>query len=120
MKKLLLTLLLLFSLFVSAQETFTRRYNHYYSSLLEKKGEGQATFVINDGESGKITVYLAQKPTKTLYQLGEVVEDRTDGGYRFQLITAVDEKGRKIVFQLFDNSVRMFFESVGYIEYFNE
>ncbi len=47
MKKLVLALLLLFSLFVSAQETFTRRYNHYYSSLLEKKGEGQATFVTN-------------------------------------------------------------------------
>ena len=121
MKKLLLALLLLFSLFVSAQETFVRRYNHYYSSL-EKEGKiGQITFVINDNDTNQIKVYVAQKKTKTLYQIGGVEKGVTESGYPYQIINCVDDDGNRLAFQLFANSVRLIFIEFGTsIEYYNE
>jgi len=121
MKKLLLALLLLFSLFVSAQETFVRRYDHYYSSLGKSGKTGQITFVINDNDTNQIKVYVAKKQTRTLYPVGDVEKGVTEGGHPYQLIRCVDDEGKPITYQWFPNAVRLLFDEFNsYIDYYNE
>jgi len=121
MKKLLLTLLLLFSLFVSAQETCVRRYDPYYSTLGMSGKTGQITFVVNENDTNQIKVYVAKKQTRTLYPVGDVEKGVTESGYPYQLIRCVDDEGKPITFQLFPNAVRLLFDEFdSYIDYYNE
>jgi hypothetical protein len=121
MKKLLLLIaLLLCSVISFAQNTFVRKYTFYYTKENGVVDEGQkadVTVVFNEKGTGNIILYLGTKK-RTLYKTGELQNNETEGGYKYQYIDCVDDEGKNIGFQFFDDSGTMrLIYSDGFLEF---
>jgi len=119
-KILLLIALLLCSVISLAQNTFVRKYTFYYTKQNGVVYEGKktdVTVVFNEKNTGNIVLYFGTKK-KTLYKTGELENNQSEGGYKYQYIDCVDEDGKNIGFQFFDDSGTMrLIYSDGFLEF---
>jgi len=124
MKKLLLALLFSASMF-SQTETFVRKYTSYVS---ESKGVIQpwvnsgVTVVFNANNTSDIVFYYPNDTKRIVHQVGNVREDKTKGGDKYQIITCVDDEGSEMAIQLFDsdNVLRILIADGYYVEFHND
>ena len=127
MKKLLLGALLLLSTSMFSQtETFVRKYTSYVS---ESKGVMQpwvhtgVTVVFNANNTTDVVFYYPNDTKRTVHQVGNVREDKTKGGDKYQIITVIDaEDGTEMALQLFDDgtTLRILIAEGYFVEFHND
>lgn len=125
MKKLFLGALILLSATMFSQETFIRKYTSYVS---ESKGVKQpwiqsgVTVVFNANKTSDIVFYYPNNTKRIVHQVGDVKEDKTKGGDKYQIITVIDEDGTEMAIQLFDDgtALRILIAEGYYIEFHND
>lgn len=105
MKKLILFVVLLFSLTISAQEKKEQTVKTYTKALVE--GYWYETnlrvFYHHNGESDKVKMYFNDK-VSTYKQQGATLRGATESGEEFQLLTLVDLETNSVVYlQYFEN-----------------
>jgi hypothetical protein len=121
MKKLLLLIaLLLCSVVCLAQKTFVRKYTYYYTKENGVIDDGQktdVTIVFNQKDTGNIIMYYGTTK-RTLYKTGQLENSQSEGGHKYQYIECVDDDGKAIGFQFFDETgtVRLIY-SDGFLEF---
>ena len=120
MKKILFTLCFaLTSLLSNAQGTFVEKYTSYVTNVNDVISEpktASVTIIFNEGDTTDIVVYATDKPMR-FYRTGKITNDKTNGGYSYQLVTCIDsESGKEVHIQLFDDACRIFMGG-DYIEY---
>lgn len=119
-KVLLLIALLLCGAISLAQNTFVRKYTFYYTKqngVLDNGQKASVTVVFNEKDTGNIVLYFGTKK-KVLYKTGEVEKNETEGGYKYQYIDCIDEDGKTIGFQFFDDTGTMrLIYSDGFLEF---
>jgi hypothetical protein len=104
MKKILL-LMLLCSTITFAQEKFVRKYVSMIVTsdfVTSESQEADVTVVFNASGKRKIIFYFSNGNNRTYYQIGGVVEGKTNGGEEYQFVKCLDEKGITTYIQLFD------------------
>jgi hypothetical protein len=121
MKKLILLIMLLFTVVAFSQEKpFTRKYNY---SILEndtKYKNIDLTVVFNYKGSKDIIFYLPGKEI-LMYRISDVTKGITTGGYEYQVFDCINrEGGEKVTLQLFDENVLRVFMNDDYVEYHQE
>jgi hypothetical protein len=124
MKKLLLALLFSASMF-SQTETFVKKYTSYVS---ESKGVMQpwvnsgVTVVFNANNTNDIVFYYPNDTKRTVHQVGNVKEEVTTGGQKYQIIECVDEDGTELAIQLFDSgtALRILIAKGYFVEFHND
>ena len=125
MKKLFLGVLILLSASMFSQETFIRKYTSYVS---ESKGviqpwvQSGVTVVFNANKTSDIVFYYPNNTKRIVHQVGDVREDKTKGGDKYQIITVIDEDGSEMAIQLFDDgtALRILIADGYYIEFHND
>lgn len=120
MKKLLLTVLLLFSLnfFAQSNANFTYKFTEKYASREGYIGYSDVTFIINVGGTKKIEMYENGRKT-VYYQVGKVTKGYTNNGTEYQAIDVLTVDKIRLRFQLFSDTIRIHYLGIGeYIEYF--
>lgn len=106
-KLLFISVFLLGSITLSAQENFRRDY--FYISVYEngewsESEEGDNTFVFNANARGDIFHYTASGKKWVYRKLSDPEEGYTDETYEhYQVLVILDEKGNEVILQLFDN-----------------
>lgn len=123
MKKLLLALLFSASMF--SQKTFVKKYTSYISEsngVMQPWVYSGVTVVFNANNTNDVVFYYPNNTKRTLHQVGDVEEDKTTGGQKYQIITCVDEDGTELALQLFDNNttMRILIAKGYYIEFHND
>lgn len=109
MKKILLTLLLVFSFtLVSAQSEFTRIYTKICTIEKDKAPQwkdAENKFIFNYQNDATIKMVLNDGTVKFFDQVTDLVEDKTEGGVIYQA-AEFREQGTNFTFflQIFDNS----------------
>lgn len=107
MKKLLLFSMLLITSITFAQDTFVRN----YKSLLvtrdfkkEPEREISLAVIFNADKENTIVFRYANGTSKKFFQVSNVTNGKTEGGYEYQMIDIIDaENGNELILQLFDN-----------------
>ena len=107
MKKLLLFSMLLITSITFAQDTFVRN----YKSLLvtrdfkkEPEREISLAVIFNADKENTIVFRYANGISKKFFQVSNVTNGKTEGGYEYQMIDIIDaENGNELILQLFDN-----------------
>lgn len=107
MKKLLLLSMLLITSIAFAQDTFVRN----YKSLLvtrdfkkEPEREISLAVIFNADKENTIVFRYANGISKKFFQVSNVTNGKTEGGYEYQMIDIIDaENGNELILQLFDN-----------------
>lgn len=106
MKKLILFVVLLFSLTISAQEKKEQIVKTYTKALVEGvwyESKPLRVFYHYGGESDKVKMYFGDK-VSTYKQQGATLRGATESGEEFQLLTLVDLETNSIVYlQYFEN-----------------
>jgi len=125
MKKLLLGALLLLSASMFSQKTFVKKYTSYISEsngVMQPWVYSGVTVVFNANNTNDVVFYYPNNTKRTLHQVGDVEEDKTTGGQKYQIITCVDEDGTELALQLFDNNttMRILIAKGYYIEFHND
>lgn len=124
MKKLLLLAMLLFGTMTFAQDTFVRKYT---SMIVTKDNVSQSekaaslTVVFNPNGKQEVKFYYGSGKISEYYQVSELEEGTTEGGYPYQLIKIVDkEDGVRVTLQLFDKdeTLRLIFAPGNTIEFY--
>jgi len=124
MKKLLLALLFSASMF-SQTETFVKNYTSYISQskgVLQPWVALNLTVVFNANKTSDIIFYYSDGRKKILKQIGDVREDKTKGDEKYQIINVINEDGKEMSLQLFDNdtAMRLLIDDGYYIEFHND
>lgn len=118
MKKLIITLLFIMLSQVNfSQEStqfrmsYNRYYNHSPSNKKINEGEINAKVFFNYASKHKIRAYFNDIIKEYTY-VGDITEDSTKEGYKYQLITTYDEEsGDMTYFQLFESGpLRIIFD----------
>lgn len=124
MKKLILFVVLLFSLTISAQKQQTVK--TYTKALIEDQWyeTNLRVFYHYGGESDKVKMYLNNK-VSIYKQQGETLKGATESGEGFQLLTLVDLNTNTIIYlQYFDNhydyGIRLVFKDGVSIQFVGE
>ncbi len=125
MKKLFLGVLILLSASMFSQETFIRKYTSYVS---ESKGviqpwvQSGVTVVFNANKTSDIVFYYPNNTKRIVHQVGDVREEKTKGGDKYQIITVIDEDGSEMAIQLFDDgtALRILIAEGYFIEFHND
>ena len=123
MKKLLLGALLLLSSFVcNAQETFVKKYTSMIAVSDNVKGEWEntdLTVVFNSEGKTDIVFYYPNKSVKTFHQITDMTKDTTTNGDAYQIVECLDEKGKRVAIQLFDDDtcLRVIIDKGWFIEF---
>lgn len=120
MRKILLLTAMLCATISFAQNTFVHKYTYFYTKengVVDEGKKGDVTIVFNEKDTGNIVLYYGSK-RKVLYKTGELEKNQTDGGYKYQYIDCIDDEGKNIGFQFFDDTgtVRLIY-SDGYLEF---
>lgn len=106
MKKLILFVVLLFSLTISAQEKKEQVVKTYTKALVEGvwyESKTLRVFYHYGGESDKVKMYFGDK-VSTYKQQGATLRGATESGEEFQLLTLVDLETDSVVYlQYFEN-----------------
>lgn len=105
MKKLILFVVLLFSLTISAQEKKEQTVKTYTKALVEGYWyDSDLTIIYHyKGESDKIRMYYKDKMSDYVQQ-GVTTRGATESGEKFQLLTLVDLETNSVVYlQYFEN-----------------
>ena len=105
MKKLILFVVLLFSLTISAQEKKEQTVKTYTKALVEGYwyDTNLRVFYHYGGESDKVRMYFNDK-VSTYKQQGATLRGATESGEEFQLLTLVDLETNSVVYlQYFEN-----------------
>ena len=115
MKKLILFVVLLFSLTISAQEKKQQTVKTYTKALVNEAWYDTylRVFYHYGGESDKVKMYFNNK-VSTYKQQGVTTRGATESGEQFQLLTLVDLETNSVVYlQYFENhydyGIRLFF-----------
>lgn len=126
MKKLLLGALLLLSMSMFSQtETFVKKYTSYISEsngVMQPWVQSGVTVVFNANNTNDIVFYYPNDTKRTMHQVGNVREDKTKAGDKYQIITCVDDEGTELAVQLFDDgtALRILITEGYYIEFHND
>ncbi len=105
MKKLILIVVLLFSLTISAQEKKEQTVKTYTKALVNEAWYDTSLRVLYhySGESDKVKIYFNNK-VSTYKQQGQTLRGATESGEEFQLLTLVDLDTNSVVYlQFFEN-----------------
>ena len=105
MKKLILIVVLLFSLTISAQEKKEQIVKTYTKALVNKAWYNTSlrVFYHYQGESDKVKMYFGDK-VSTYKQQGATLRGATESGEEFQLLTLVDLETNSVIYlQYFEN-----------------
>ena len=106
MKKLILIVVLLFSLTISAQEKKEQIVKTYTKALVEGvwyESKPLRVFYHYRGESDKVKMYFGDK-VSTYRQQGATLKGATESGEEFQLLTLVDLETNSVIYlQYFEN-----------------
>lgn len=105
MKKLILFVVLLFSLTISAQEKKEQIVKTYTKALVNEAwyDTNLRVFYHYGGESDKVRMYFNDK-VSTYKQQGATLRGATESGEEFQLLTLVDLETNSVVYlQYFEN-----------------
>lgn len=105
MKKLILFVVLSFSLTISAQEKKEQIVKTYTKALVNEAWyeTNLRVFYHYNGESDKVKMYFNNKAS-TYKQQGATLRGATESGEQFQLLTLVDLETNSVVYlQYFDN-----------------
>lgn len=105
MKKLILFVVLLFSLTISAQEKKEQVAKTYTKALVNEAwyDTNLRVFYHYGGESDKVKMYFNNK-VSTYKQQGTTLKGATESGEEFQLLTLVDLETNSVVYlQYFEN-----------------
>ena len=123
MKKLILEALLLLNSFMSiAQETFIKKYTSMISVSNNVKGEPESTditVVFNPDGVSDIVFYYPNRSIKTFHQITSPEKDKTKNGDTYQILECLDESGRRVAIQLFDDDtcLRVILDKGWFIEF---
>ena len=106
MKKLILIVVLLFSLTISAQEKKEQTVKTYTKALVYGvwyESKPLRVFYHYNGQSDKVKMYFNNK-VSTYKQQGATLRGATESGEEFQLLTLVDLETNSVVYlQYFEN-----------------
>ena len=105
MKKLILFVVLLFSLTISAQEKKEQTVKTYTKAFVNEAWYDTSLriFYHYNGESDKVKMYFNDK-VSTYKQQGQTLRGATESGEEFQLLTLVDLETNSVVYlQYFEN-----------------
>lgn len=116
--------MLLFASITFAQDTFVRNYTSYINtrnSIQEPEKKTHLIVIFNADKENKVVFRYANGNSRTFYQVGEVINNKTNGGFEYQLIKVIDdENGQEFELQLFDNdnALRLIFSEGNNIEFY--
>ena len=99
MKKLILIVVVLFSLTISAQEKKEQTVKTYTKALVNEAWYDTSLriFYHYNGESDKVKMYFNNK-VSTYKQRGQTLRGATESGEEFQLLTLVDLETNSVVY----------------------
>ena len=122
MKKLLLLAILLFGTTIFAQGTFINKYTWYSTKedgVIQPDKELFVTVVFNEKNSTDIVLHYENGNQIRYVVYGDIEKGETKSGFKFQLIKALDEEGKEVLIQLFDNTstLRIILGQGWYIEF---
>jgi hypothetical protein len=124
MKKLLLGALLLLSMSMFSQEPFVRKYTSIIvtkDDVSEEEKEAELTAVFNPNGQRGVKFYYGSGEVTEYYQVSDLKEGVTSGGYKYQIIDILEKKeGVHITLQLFDDDgvLRLIFSAGNTIEFY--
>ena len=120
MKKTLIILFLLFTMFTYAQDTFVNKYTSFVvfsNNKYEEEKTCSVTFVFNEQDTNNIVCYFSDGTKKTFIRIGGIEKGKTNNGTPYQSVTCVDDSnGKKVDIQVFDDNLRIHY-SDGFIEF---
>jgi hypothetical protein len=122
MKKLLLLAILLFGTTMFAQDTFIKKYTWYATKedgVLQPDKELFVTVVFNEKNTNNIVLHYEDGNYIKYVAYGDVEKVVTNNGYNSQVIKALDDEGKQVLIQLFDDSstLRIILGEGWYIEF---
>lgn len=122
MKKLLLLAILLFGTTMFAQDTFIKKYTWYATKedgVLQPDKELLVTVVFNEKNTNNIVLHYENGNYIKYVAYGDVEKVVTNNGYNSQVIKALDDEGKQVLIQLFDDSstLRIILGEGWYIEF---
>lgn len=108
MKQLVLALTLLISLTTSAQK-FTRHYDHFVqkdriNSYISEEKKINLNVTFSGDDKGDILMYFDSK-TERFRKTSKIFNGTSKDDLDYRYIETLNEKGEKVVIQLFDNGV---------------
>jgi hypothetical protein len=109
MKKLLSALTLLISLTISAQ-TFTNHYDKFIKKDRINNDESEITetnldVIFSGNEKGDIIMYFDSTNVQRFYKTSKIFSGTSKDNFKYRYIETINEKGEKVVMQLFDSGV---------------
>lgn len=109
MKKLLSTLTLLISIATTAQ-TFTKHYDHFIkkdriNSEISKEKKINLDVIFSGNDKGDIIMYFDSTKAERFYKTSKIFSGTSKDNLTYRYIETLNEKGEKVVMQLFDNGV---------------
>ena len=112
MKKLLLVATLFISLVMSAQ-TFTKNYDHVIiknrsTNTVSGLEQTSITVIFSGNEKGDIIILNSINPELSAdryYKTGRIYDGISKDGFKYRYIETRNEKGEKVIMQLFDMGV---------------
>lgn len=122
MRKLLLLAILLFGTTMFAQDTFIKKYTWYATKedgVLQPDKELLVTVVFNEKNTNNIVLHYENGNYIKYVAYGDVEKVVTNNGYNSQVIKALDDEGKQVLIQLFDDSstLRIILGEGWYIEF---
>lgn len=122
MRKLFLLAILLFGTTMFAQDTFIKKYTWYATKedgVLQPDKELLVTVVFNEKNTNNIVLHYENGNYIKYVAYGDVEKVVTNNGYNSQVIKALDDEGKQVLIQLFDDSstLRIILGEGWYIEF---
>jgi hypothetical protein len=105
-----------------AQGTFINKYTWYSTKedgVIQPDKELFVTVVFNEKNSTDIVLHYENGNQIRYVVYGDIEKGETKSGFKFQLIKALDEEGKEVLIQLFDNTstLRIILGEGWYIEF---
>lgn len=123
MKKLFLSVLFLMLSVASFSQPFVNK----YTSVINKEAgvlgdwkDTSITVVFNEETTSDIVIYYQNGTEKRFHRIGEISIDKTSDGDEYQFFLCIDdEDGRKLAFQLFEetSTLRIIISDGNYVEF---
>lgn len=122
MRKLFILAILLFGTTMFAQDTFIKKYTWYATKedgVLQPDKELLVTVVFNEKNTNNIVLHYENGNYIKYVAYGDVEKVVTNNGYNSQVIKALDDEGKQVLIQLFDDSstLRIILGEGWYIEF---
>jgi hypothetical protein len=126
MKKLLLTVLICFTLsLVTNAQTFVRHYSNVIKrdKATNRLGEWEETnlnVIFSGNAKGDIIFYYDLGEVERYYKITEIFHGTTANDLKYRYITTVNEKKDTVMMQLYDNGIFRVHRSKYILEYHSE